>query len=179
MRSTAGADWTRFGYDASRSSDDPNPTGITAANVASLVEQQVQLPGTVDSAAIYLQGVEVAGGTHDTLFVTTSYGITLAIDARTGAILWQYTPPSYARLAGSVHITTAAPVADPSREWIYAASPDGKIQKLSVKDGSVAWRVKITELPLREKISSSLNLAHGYVIATTAGFGDKAPYRGT
>ena len=58
VRSTASADWTRFGYDASRSSDDPNSTGITAANVASLVRHQVQLPGTVDSSAIYLKGVD-------------------------------------------------------------------------------------------------------------------------
>ncbi|MDX6482209.1 MAG: hypothetical protein QOG85_2719 [Gaiellaceae bacterium] len=178
MRSAATADWTRFGHDARRSSDNPNATGITAANVASLVLQQVELPGTADSSAIYLRGVAVEGSIHDTLFVTTSYGITLAIDARTGAILWRYTPPSYATLAGSAHITTSTPVADPSRQWIYAASPDGKIQKLSVVDGTVAWRVRITKLPQREKISSPLNFASGHVIATTASFSDKAPYQG-
>jgi len=138
----------------------------------------VQLPGTVDSAPIYLKGVTVEGAVHDTLFVTTSYGITLAIDARTGSILWQYTPPSYSQVAGSPRITEAAPVADPSREWIYAASPDGRIEKLSVADGSVAWRVWITKLAKREKIASSLNFAHGHVIATTSGFFDKAPYQG-
>ncbi len=127
---------------------------------------------------MYLKGVKVEGAVHDTLFVTTSYGITLAVDARTGAILWQYTPPKYPRLAGTGWITTAAPVADPSRAWIYAASPDGTIAKLSVADGSVAWRVSITTLPQREKISSSLNFAHGDVIATTSGFFDKAPYQG-
>jgi hypothetical protein len=138
----------------------------------------VQLPGTVDSSPIYLKDVTVEGAVHDALFVTTSYGIALAIDARTGAVLWQYTPSSYANLAGSGQITTASPVADPSRAWIYAASPDGFIQKLSVADGSVAWRVPITRLPKREKIASSLNVAHGHVIATTSGFFDKAPYQG-
>ncbi len=178
MRSTAGADWTRFGYDASRSSDDPNPTGITAANVGSLVPQQVQLPGTVDGAALYLENVVVEGSSHDALFVTTSYGITLALDAQTGSILWQYTPPSYAALAGGRKITTATPVVGQSRDWIYAASPDGMIQKLSVADGSVAWRVSITRLPSREKISSSLNFVKGHVIATTSSFEDAAPYQG-
>ncbi len=138
----------------------------------------MQLPGTVDSSPIYLKGVTVEGAVHDTLFVTTSYGITLAIDARTGSILWQYEPPSYAGLARTRQITTASPVADPSREWIYAASPDGRIEKLSVADGSVAWRVRITRLPQREKIASSLNVAGGHVIATTSGFFDKAPYQG-
>jgi len=178
VRSSTRADWTRFGYDASRSNDNPNATGITAANVGSLVRQQVELPGTVDGSALYLKGVTVEGSPHDTLFVTTSYGITLAIDARTGLILWQYTPPSYSRLAGTGQITTATPVADPSRKWIYAASPDGRIQKLSVAGGRVAWRVWITKLASHEKISSSLNYANGDVIATTSSFADQAPYQG-
>src|SRR5262249_11233253 len=33
----SGRDWPRFGWDARRSNDDPNATGITAANVSSLV----------------------------------------------------------------------------------------------------------------------------------------------
>ena len=43
----------------------------------------------------------VGGATHDAFFVTTTYGITLAIDAASGTILWRWTPPSYAHLAGS------------------------------------------------------------------------------
>jgi hypothetical protein len=178
-RSTTSSDWTRFGYDASRSSDDPNATGITAANVGSLVRKQVHLPGTVDSSAIYLRGVSVHSATHDTLFVTTTYGITLAIDAHSGSILWQWKPPNYLSGAGSAQITTATPVADPSRKWIYAASPDGKIEKLSVANGSAAWRRSITYDPTHEKIASSLNYANGTVIATTGGYiGDAPPYQG-
>jgi outer membrane protein assembly factor BamB len=139
----------------------------------------VQLPGTVDASAIYLHGVEVNGAAHDTLFVTTTYGITLAIDAHSGSILWQWKPPSYASFAGSAQITTATPVADPSRTSIYAASPDGKIQKLSVADGHAAWRVSITKDPTHEKIASSLNYANGHIIATTGGYiGDAPPYQG-
>jgi outer membrane protein assembly factor BamB len=173
------ADWTRFGYEASRSSDDPSATGITAANVASLKRKQINLPGTVDASAIYLSSVEVKNAVHDTLFVTTTYGITLAIDAHSGSILWQWKPAGYSSFAGSAQITTATPVADPGRKWIYAASPDGKIQKLSVATGHPAWRVSITKLPSLEKIASSLNYANGDVIATTGGYiGDAPPYQG-
>jgi hypothetical protein len=176
---SSSADWTRFGYDASRSGDDPSSTRITAANVGSLVRKQVQLPGTVDSSAIYLKGVSVNGAAHDTLFVTTTYGITLAIDAHSGSILWQWKPPSYSSLAGTAQITTATPVADPSRKWIYTASPDGDIQKVSVANGHAAWRVSITKLPSREKIAASLNYANGHVLATTGGYiGDQPPYQG-
>ncbi len=179
--SSVNADWTRFGYDASRSSDDPHSTGITAANVGSLVRHQVQLPGTVDSSAIYLKGVKVKGAKHDTLFVTTTYGITLAIDAHSGSILWRFKPPDFGSYAydGSPLITTATPVADPSRKWIYASAPDGEIQKLSVASGHAAWRLSITKLPSREKIAASLNYANGHVIATTGGYiGDTPPYQG-
>ena len=172
-------DWTRFGWDARRSNDDPHATGITAANVGSLVRQQVQLPGTVDSSPVYLHAVAINGAAHDAFFVTTTYGITLAIDAASGKILWRWTPPTYSHLAGSAQITTATPVADPSRKWIYAASPDGRIQKLSVASGHAAWRRAITKEPSFEKIAASLNFANGHVIATTGGYiGDAPPYQG-
>src|SRR5712671_7618856 len=47
-------DWTRFGWNASRSSAATDQTGITAANVSTLRRQQVALDGTVDASAIYL-----------------------------------------------------------------------------------------------------------------------------
>ena len=176
---TSGGDWTRFGWDARRSNDDPHATGITAANLGSLIRQQVRLPGTVDSSAIYLRGVMVGGASHDAFFVTATYGITLAIDATGGQILWRWTPPGYSSWVGSAQITTATPVADPSRRWIYAASPDGRIQKLSVATGHAVWRRRITKLPSREKIAASLNFAGGHVIATTGGYiGDAPPYQG-
>jgi len=176
---TSSHDWTRFGWDARRSNDDPHATGITAANVRSLVRRQVALPGTVDSSAIYLHRVSVRGARHDTFFVTTTYGITLAIDATSGKILWRWTPPGYSHWAGSAQITTATPVADPSRKWIYTASPDGRIQKLTVASGHPVWRRLITKLPSREKVAASLNFTGGHVIATTGGYiGDTPPYQG-
>jgi hypothetical protein len=172
-------DWTRFGWDAGRSSAPTIATGITAANVATLARQQVTLDGTVDASAIYLHGAQVQGAAHDVFFVTTTYGKTIAIDAGNGTVLWEYTPSSYASLAGTYRITTATPVADPDRQSIYAASPDGVIHKLAVADGRVEWETSITKLPAREKIASSLNFDRGHVIATTGGYiGDAPPYQG-
>ena len=123
--------------------------------------------------------MKIHGATHDAFFVTTTYGITLAIDAANGKILWRWTPPAYSHLAGSAQITTATPVADPSRKWIYAASSDGRIQKLTVAYGHVVWRRSITREPSTEKIAGSLNFANGHVIATTGGYiGDAPPYQG-
>ncbi|MFI5280209.1 MAG: PQQ-binding-like beta-propeller repeat protein [Gemmatimonadales bacterium] len=180
VRQTAGAhDWTRFGWDVGRWSAPDIATGVTAANVTALARQQVALDGTVDASAIYLHAARIAGGTHDVFFVTTTYGKTLAIDADSGTVLWRYTPPGIDRWAGSYRITTATPVADPDRAFIYAAAPDGRIRKLAVQDGREVWSTAITLLPEREKIASSLNWYHGRVIATTGGYiGDAPPYQG-
>jgi outer membrane protein assembly factor BamB len=177
----AGGDWTRFGYDAARSSSGPARTGITAATLGRLRFQRVRLPGTVDASPIYLRAVPINGKSRDAFFLTTSYGRTVAVDAANGRLLWQFTPSGYSSLAGSDQITNSTPVADPSRRWIYAASPDGKIHKLTVAGGREVdgWPVTITRLPSREKIGVSLNFSRGLVLAATGGYlGDAPPYRG-
>ena len=172
-------DWTRFGWDAGRSSASKDETGITAGNVGTLRRQQVSLDGTVDASPIYLHGVRVNGAAHDVFFVTTTYGKTIAIDANDGSILWRFTPSGYDSWAGSRQITNSTPVADPNREFIYAASPDGRIHKLGVADGRPAWSTVITKLAEREKIASPLNYFRGRVVATTGGYiGDAPPYQG-
>ncbi len=172
-------DWPTFNRDISRSSASPDPTGLTTANIASLRRQQVRLEGTVDSSAIYLHDVNVRGASHNVFFVTTTYGKTIAIDADEGAILWTFTPSSYDSVAGSAQVTTATPAADENRAAIYAASPDGHVQKLAVADGHVEWSTAITRLPQREKIASPLTFTKGKIIAVTGGYiGDAPPYQG-
>jgi outer membrane protein assembly factor BamB len=179
MAQQAGPDWTQFGWDLASSSSSTAPTGITAANVAALSRRQVKLDGTVDASVIYLHGVTIMGSRHDAFFVTTTYGKTIAVDANHGTILWEYTPPNYASWAGSRQITNTTPVADPDREYIYAAAPDGTVQKLAVYDGHVVWKTPVTLLPVREKMDSPLKVYRGHVIAVTAGYiGDQPPYQG-
>ena len=94
-------DWPQFGLDVSSSGSEPAATGITAANAALLVRHQVQLDGTVDASAIFLQSVTVNGSFHDVFFVTTTYGKTIALDANSGAVLWEYVPPGFDSWAGT------------------------------------------------------------------------------
>ncbi|MGH9467343.1 MAG: PQQ-binding-like beta-propeller repeat protein [Terriglobales bacterium] len=175
----AARDWPMFGGNVYSPSANPSPGGITAANVAGLTRHQITIPGTVDSSVIYIHGAMVKGARHNTIFLTTTYGKTLAVDADNGKILWDYTPRSYSSLAGSRQITNSIPAADPSLRYIYAASPDGYIEKLSIATGRPLWRTSVTDLPLREKMDSGLKVFHGHVIYATAGYvGDRPPYQG-
>jgi len=174
-----GSDWAQFGWDLASSGSSPVATGITAANVGSLVRQQVKLDGTVDASAIYLHGATVKGSAHDVFFVTTTYGKTIAVDANSGAVLWEFTPPKYDSWVGSRQITNSTPAADPDRQYIYAAAPDGAIRKLAVSDGHALWTTSITLLPQREKIASPLKVSRGHIVAVTGGYiGDRPPYQG-
>jgi outer membrane protein assembly factor BamB len=176
---SSGHDWTRFGYDAQRSNHAPRSL---LRSVSGLKRREVKLPGTVDSSPIYLHSVSVKGKRRDVFFVTTTYGRTLAIEARSGKRLWQFVPKGIKGWQGSAQITTVTPVADPGRRFIYAASPNGLIHKLSVASGHEAsgrWPVRITKDATHEKIASALNVSGRFVLAVTGGYvGDAPPYQG-
>jgi PQQ-like domain len=176
-------DWPEFGLDPQRSNVSEGATGITSTNVARLRRRAVTLPGTVDSSPIYLHGVLVGGAVHNVIVVTTTYGKTIAIDAETGRPLWIFTPGGYEGWAASAQITTTSPLADPDRQWVYAASPDGLIHKLSLASGSEdsggAWPARVTRDATHEKLAAALNIDGPYVLAATGGYlGDAPPYQG-
>lgn len=175
--------WPEFGLNPQRSDATDLPTGIDAANVRRLRHLHMTLPGTVDSSPIYLHGVVMAGRRRDAIVVTTTYGRTLALDADSGRILWTFTPAGYRSWAGSAQITTASPISDPNRRFVYATSPDGRVHKLSLANGEEAkegaWPVSVTRDPTHEKLTAALNVDGRYLIATTGGYyGDAPPYQG-
>ena len=98
-------------------------------------------------------------------------------------MLWRFTPAAYDRVKGSAQITTTTPVADPGRRFVFAASPDGRIHKLALADGSEAragaWPAVVSRNPAREKLASALNLDGRWVYAAMGGYiGDQPPYQG-
>jgi hypothetical protein len=115
------------------------------------------------------------------VILTTTYGKTLALDASSGRKLWTFTPDGYSRWAGTPQITTASPLADPNRLFVYAASPNGLIHKLALADGSEArgWPVSVTRDATHEKLAAALNIAGRYLLVATGGYlGDAPPYQG-
>jgi hypothetical protein len=176
-------DWPEFGLDPQRSDVSERSTGITSANVSTLRRRTVQLAGTIDSSPIYLHGAQVDGATHDTIIATTSYGKTVAIDADGGSVLWTFVPPGYSGWASSAQITNTSPLADPSGLFVYAASPNGLIHKLSLQNGSEdragGWPVSVTRDAGHEKLGAALNIDGPDILAATSGyFGDAPPYQG-
>lgn len=171
-------DWVRFGFDAARSGVNPGETALMPNTVGRLhLLWQVHLPGVADSSPLLLHGLSLPdGSTRDVLYATSRDGRLLAVDAASGAILWSHQP------AGP-KITHSSPVADPSRQYVYAYGLDGSLHKYRATDGMETtgggWPVRITLMRDTEKESSALNIANGYVYVTTSGYlGDAPPYQG-
>jgi hypothetical protein len=172
-------DWLTFDYNAERSGVGPGDSGITAANLHRLKRLTVRVPGTVDSSPVELHDLKIGARSYDVFFVTTSYGRTLAIDAATGHRLWEFAPASVEKLQGSPQITTATPIIDPTLKYIYVASPDGFIHKLSITTGRPLWSTRVTWDPTREKIAGALNFSGKSLIVATDGYdGDTPSYQG-
>jgi len=168
------AAWPLFGYDAARSNAFEADTGIGAGDLDRLRRERVELPGTADSSPIYVRGL---------LFVTTSYGKTVAIDAHTGTIVWTFVPDGIEGWEGTSQITQSSPAVDPGQPYVYSYSPDGKVHKLSVADGrevrNGGWPAVVTTDPVREKSAPALNLVGDLVLLATGGYvGDAPPYQG-
>jgi outer membrane protein assembly factor BamB len=172
-------DWPTFGGSVARTSGSTAPTRIDASNVGSLVRQQVTIDGIVDASVIYLHGAQVSGAAHDVFFATTRFGVTMAIDATSGATLWRFVPPGFDATTAPREITNTTPTADANRQFLYATSSDGNVVKLAIADGKPVWTTSITKLPSKEKIASPVTVYQGHVFAATAGFvGDAPPYQG-
>jgi hypothetical protein len=171
-------DWPTFGYDSARTGVGP-ASGITAANARRLTLRTVHIDGIADSAAVELHAVKVDGRRQDLIVVTTTYGRTIAIDPATARQLWEFRPPGVNATPGNPQVTTATPTVDPNRRYLYSASPNGVIHKLSVASGRQVWSRSITFDPAHEKIASALGVSGRYVVAVTGGYiGDTPPYDG-
>ncbi len=177
--SAPATDWPQFGDNAQATGVGPAATGITAATVGRLSLRTVRIDGVADSAAIELGGIRVGNARDDLIAVTTSYGRTVAIDAGTGRRLWEFVPSGVNSAPGNPQVTTATPIADPDRRFLYTTSPNGVIHKLSVATGRQVWARSVTFDPVHEKIASALNISGGWVVVVTGGYyGDAPPYDG-
>ena len=137
-----GYDWLQFNGDAQHSGNNTAETIINRDNVAGLRPLfRVLLPDHSDAAPVYLGSVQTGLGMRDLVFITTSNGSLLALDAHSGALFWMrshdnndcfvLTNPAFGPC-----FTTSAPAIDPNRQYVYSYGLDGYVHKHQVEDGS-------------------------------------------
>jgi outer membrane protein assembly factor BamB len=189
--SVAAYDWPQFDGDARHSGNDGQETSLSAANVSTLQPLfRAVLPSIADGAPAIAQHIATIAGTTDVTFVTTTDGRLIALDAHTGATIWniQHGP-------GACHInngtaacyTTSSPALDPNRQYVYTYGLDGFVHKHQVGNGvevlTGGWPELATLKPFTEKGSSALTIAATpsgtYLYVTNGGYpGDQGDYQG-
>lgn len=180
----AATNWPVFDFDAQRSGVNPSESVLTPSTVSGLQRLwTAKLPEKSGGSPILLSGVSMPdGSTADLLFLTTTHGITLALNAQSGAIVWQQATGNL-QVEGQPCQICSTPAADPSGQWIYAAGNDGAIHRYAVatgqEDTTPPWPVPVTLMNSYEKRSSALNIANGYLYVALSGYdGDFGPYVG-
>jgi hypothetical protein len=176
----AAYDWLQFNGDQAHAGNNTSETIISAANVASLTQLfQVRLPNVADGAPVLLQGVTTAAGVQDLLFVNTTDGWILALNAQTGATVWS-------QQIGSGYMTTS-PAIDPNLLYVYSYGLDGYAHKFQVGNGTEVktggWPVETTTKPGVEKASAPLATGSvngtNYLYVVHGGYpGDAGDYQG-
>lgn len=175
-------DWLQFNGNPQHDGNNTREVRLGASNVSQLTRSyQVTLPAVADGAPVFLEQVTTASGVKDLLFVNTTQGHILALNAQTGATVWSK------QFAFSSAATSTSPAIDPNRQYVYTYGREGYVHKLLVGDGSEVltggWPQLVTLKPSVEKVSSALATATiagtNYLYVATSGYpGDAGDYQG-
>ncbi len=185
-------DWPQFNGGPSHSGSNTSETRLSTSNVASLVRLfHVSLPAPADGAPVELANVPTAGGTRSLLFVTTTAGDIVALDATTGQTVWSHSNGPGSCLVnnqGQACFTTSSPAVDPTRAYVYSYGLDGRAHRYAVADGTEittgGWPELATNKPFNEKGASALAVATAangisYLYVAMGGYpGDAGDYQG-
>jgi outer membrane protein assembly factor BamB len=90
--SASGGDVVTYHNDVARTGQNLGEVILTPANVNSSNFGKLgffNTDGKVDAQPLYLSALKIGGGTHNVLYVVTEHGSVYALDADSGAVLWQ------------------------------------------------------------------------------------------
>ncbi len=140
-----------------------SPLGqITPANVASLrpawIYQAVE-PGILQTSPIVVDGV---------MYLTEFRGHVVALDARSGRVLWRYhqTLPANLLTLGFAPTNRGVAVLDST---VFVGAPDARLIALDARSGAVRWIVQVGDNALGYAITGAPLAFGGVVVVGVSG----------
>jgi outer membrane protein assembly factor BamB len=178
VATTEKVDWATFGFDTSRSDDNPVETTIGPGNAGQLQQLwSTKLGGALYHQPMLAANVTVGTGTEEVVYQGSEDGLITALNAADGSIIWQR---DLHRGSGSCAAmgTSDAPVIDRPTNLLYVAGGDGSVYALDLGTGAIAPGWPIAVATTNEHVWSGLNLVNGVLYVPVAGCNDQPPYRG-
>ena len=180
----AGADWTANGGDV-QNDRFSSLTQITKANVGTLTQAWSTDLGICPSHGASCGSEEAtpveSGGT---MYIQTPINGVYALDATTGKVLWNFTPP-YSTWDAGFNLSSGAgnpaaagfnpgsggrqPGVTLGNGLVYAAFADGSLVALNQISGQIAWRTVVGPWQQGIRLSSAPQYYNGIVYEPTAG----------
>jgi quinohemoprotein ethanol dehydrogenase len=159
---TRSAEWITHGRTQDEQRFSPL-TRISDSNVARLRLAWTAETGTdrvLEATPLVVNGV---------MYTTASWGIVLALDAKTGRELWRWDPkvdPKYERFACCDVVNRGVAF---YKDRVYVAAFDGRLTALDAKSGSVAWSVVTVDQTKAYTITAAPRIVKGRVILGNGG----------
>ena len=172
-------DWPTYSYDAQRTGWNRGESILSKKTVGKLqplwntqltTQSQALILATL-TAPVVAGGVTTAGGPKDLVFTIAMDDTLSALDAASGAIVWQkkfpntITPLRPASISCS-NTEQATPTINKAKSIIYFTTSDGKLRGAKLGDGAEA--IKPTDMVQPFSRNWSLNLVDDVVYTTTA-----------
>src|SRR4051812_42755907 len=171
------ADWLTFGHDAQRSGWAVEETKLTPATAKDLklkwFVQLDNLPLALNALTppLVARDVPTLSGVKTLVYVAGSSNRLFAVDAGTGAVVWQRAFQSFvhARMESFFlcpNALNATPVIDRRQNMIFALAYDGRLFGLDLGTGNIRFGPYQFVPPFSK--AWSLNLKDGFVYTTTS-----------
>jgi outer membrane protein assembly factor BamB len=168
--------WLSFNGGGSRSGINSKESLISRATVYDLKlkwsRQLTNRKDPIDSSPVFWPNVTLPSGeTADLLFFNSLQGTLFAINADTGATVWQNTVA--VTCPTNDCITKSSPALDPSGLFVYCWRVDGTVRRYAVGSGEEAtgngFPVFMTYIPVYEQGSAPINIIGNTLYMTTSG----------
>jgi outer membrane protein assembly factor BamB len=171
-------EWTTWGYDQERTAWNRGERTLDKKNVAKLKVQwstRLSTPATdvvlsTLTSPIIAADVVMPQGTKNVMYLLGADDTLFAIDADTGAVLWQKSFPNPIKAKKNAtwlcpNTANATPVVDKGKGLVFFIPSDGKLRALSLGDGAE----KMTPLEMVAPFTRawSLNLIDDIVYTTS------------
>ena len=183
--SACATDWLMYGFDLQRTGENPNETILTPATVAGLHKLwSFNLGAVTIMQPVLAEHVMVNSSPQDLVFIGSEHGDFYALNAESGALVWQRNLGSQQTacgdIPGNIFGVSGSPSIDRAGNLLYVVGGDGKMYALDLSTGATLpqWPVTITSDPAHEHTYGGVNVTGRYAYAELASYCDITPYHG-
>jgi outer membrane protein assembly factor BamB len=182
---SAEVDWPTYGYDTLRTGFNPNETTLGVGNAGTLTKiwsfdvgaVTIMQPG-------FAANVMVGGNPTDIVYVGSEHGMFFALNADTGAVVWQRSLGSVDTdcfdMPDTIFGVSGAPSIDRANNRLFVVGGDGMLYALDLSTGAIltGWPVQVIPDSTIEHTYGGVTVSGGKAYVEVASYCDFGEYHG-